>query len=105
MAKLKIGFLGAGKMATALAKGFVRTEIVTPKDIIASDPYDTAQKNFTGEVGAKTTTSNVDVAKFANILILATKPDQVPAALAEIRVDFTKNHLLISIAAGVTLSK
>src|SRR5277367_1221237 len=31
-----IGFLGAGKMATALAKGFVRAEIVFPKEIIAS---------------------------------------------------------------------
>ena len=39
------------------------------------------------------------------MLILATKPDQVPAALAEISGAFTKNHLLISIAAGVTLSK
>jgi pyrroline-5-carboxylate reductase len=57
------------------------------------------------ETGAKTTASNSDVLKFANVLILATKPDQVPTALAEIRENFTKNHLLISIAAGVTLSK
>jgi pyrroline-5-carboxylate reductase len=103
--QLKVGFLGAGKMATALAKGFVRAEIVTPREIIASDPFDTARKNFVNEVGAKTGTSNVDVAKSANILILATKPDQVPAALAEISGAFTKNHLLISIAAGVTISK
>ncbi len=34
--QLKIGFLGAGKMATALAKGFVRAKIVAPQQIIAS---------------------------------------------------------------------
>jgi pyrroline-5-carboxylate reductase len=102
---LKIGFLGAGKMATALAKGFVRTELVTPKEIIASDPHDTARKNFAGEIGAKTVAANIEVVKFASVVVLATKPDQVAAALAEIRGAFTKNHLLISIAAGVTIAR
>jgi pyrroline-5-carboxylate reductase len=104
-AKLNIGFLGAGKMATALARGFINAEIVFPKEMIASDPFDTARKHFAAEIGAKTVADNVDVAKFANVLILATKPDQVAAALAEISASFTKNHLLISIAAGVTLAK
>ena len=103
--RLNIGFLGAGKMAAALARGFVRGELVVPREIIASDPFDTARKNFAAEVGAKTTAANTEVAKFANVLILATKPDQVPAVLTEISGAFTKNHLLISIAAGVTLAK
>src|ERR1039457_5972545 len=103
--RLNIGFLGAGKMATALAKGFVNAEIVFPREMIASDPFETARKHFTNEIGAKTVAANADVAKFANVLILATKPDQVPAALAEISGAFTKNHLLISIAAGVPLAK
>ena len=103
--KSNIGFLGAGKMATALAKGFVRAEMVVPREIIASDPFVTARKIFTGEVGAKTVATNLDVAKFADVLILATKPDQVPAALAEISRAFTKSHLLVSIAAGVTIAK
>ncbi|MFZ0828209.1 MAG: pyrroline-5-carboxylate reductase [Verrucomicrobiia bacterium] len=102
---LKIGFLGAGKMATALAKGFIRAELVVPKEIIASDPHDAARKNFATEIGAKAVTANVEVVKFAQILILATKPDQVSTVLAEICGKFTGNHLLISIAAGVTLSK
>jgi pyrroline-5-carboxylate reductase len=104
-ASLKIGFLGAGKMATALAKGFVRAEIVFPREIIAADPFAAARKNFSADTGAKTVTANLDVAQSASILILATKPDQAAAALAEISGAFTKNHLLISIAAGVTLAK
>ena len=103
--QLKIGFLGAGKMATALARGFIRGELAGPREIIASDPVDAARKHFTAEVGAKTVAANAEVAKFAGVLILATKPDQVSAALAEIRGTFTENHLLISIAAGVTLAK
>jgi pyrroline-5-carboxylate reductase len=38
--KLDIGFLGAGKMATALAGGFVRAGLCTPGNIIASDPVE-----------------------------------------------------------------
>jgi pyrroline-5-carboxylate reductase len=104
-AKLTIGFLGAGKMATALAKGFVRAGLVSPKQIIASDPSDAARASFAKEVGAKTTASNSDVARFAEVLVLAVKPDQVGGVLAEVRDDFTQKHLLISIAAGVPLMR
>jgi pyrroline-5-carboxylate reductase len=103
--KLTIGFLGAGKMATALAKGFIRAGLVTPKQVIASDVNEDACAAFVKETGAKTTAFNPDVAKFAEILILAVKPDQVAGALSEIRDDFTEEHLLVSIAAGVTLAK
>ena len=103
--RLNIGFLGAGKMATALAKGFVHAGLVLPKEIIASDPHETARKNFAAEIGAKTVAANLEAVKFGNVVILATKPDQVAAALAEIRGAFAKNHLLISIAAGVTIAR
>ncbi|MGH7941321.1 MAG: pyrroline-5-carboxylate reductase [Limisphaerales bacterium] len=104
---LKIGFLGAGKMAAALAKGFIHAKLAAPKQIAAADPYETARKRFADETGAKTMASNADAAKFADVLILATKPDQVPAALAEARdcLNLKKDYLLISIAAGVTISK
>jgi pyrroline-5-carboxylate reductase len=105
-AKLTIGFLGAGKMATALARGFIRAGLVNAEQIIASDPIETARASFSREVGAgaSVTTSNVEVAKFANVLLLAVKPHQIKDVLKEIRGAFTKKHLLISIAAGTTLT-
>ena len=102
--KLKIGFLGAGKMASALAKGIIRAGLATPRQIIASDPNQAAAAAFQKETGCTTTTSNSEVLAFGSVVILAVKPDQVPGVLDEARDHFTSDHLLISIAAGIRLA-
>jgi len=102
---LTIGFLGAGRMGTALARGFIQAGLVSAGQIMASDPVEAARAAFAKEVGAKVATSNADVAKFARVLLLAVKPDQVSGALGEIRELFTEEHLLVSIAAGVPLAR
>ena len=104
-AQLKIGFLGAGKMAAALAQGFINAKLIQAHQLVAADPFDAARKNFAAATGAKIATNNAATAKIASVLVLATKPDQAAGALAEISGAFTQNHLLISIAAGVTLAK
>jgi pyrroline-5-carboxylate reductase len=104
-AKLTIGFLGAGKMATALARGFIRAGLLTSGEVIASDPSETARAAFGKEVGAKTTVSSLEVAKFADVLVLAVKPDQVNGVLVDLRGHLTGKHCLISIAAGVPLTR
>lgn len=104
-AKLTIGFLGAGKMAAALAKGFIQAGLVSHKQVIASDPVEAARKHFAEETNAKTTESNGEVVQFANVLVLAVKPGNVKELLQEIGGDFSEKHLLISIAAGVPIAK
>ncbi len=103
--KLTIGFLGAGKMATALAKGFISAGLVKSAQVRASDPIFAARSAFAKETGAKTTVSNIEVVKFASVLVLAVKPGSVPELLSEVHDAFTPEHLLISICAGVPLAK
>jgi pyrroline-5-carboxylate reductase len=104
-AELTIGFLGAGKMATALARGFVRAGLFTTGRVMASDPSEAARAAFTKEVGAKTTASNPEVVAFADMLVLAVKPDRVSGVLADIRDHFAGKHCLISIVAGMPLAR
>ena len=104
-ADLRIGFLGAGKMALALAKGFIHAGLAKVEDLIASDPVEGARAAFTKESGAKATTLNSEVVKYSNVLILAVKPDQTKDVLAEIQSHFSEKHLLLSIAAGVPLAR
>jgi pyrroline-5-carboxylate reductase len=104
-ADLKIGFLGAGKMATALAKGFIRAGLVKTENIMASDPVEGPRAAFTKESGAKAIMLNPDVLKFAPVILLAVKPDQTSDLLADLRSHFSDKHLLLSIAAGVPLGQ
>ena len=90
--KLTIGFLGAGKMATALAGGFIRAGLVSAKQVIASDVSEAARASFANEVGAKTTACNVEVVKFAGAVFLAVKPVQVAEVLAEIGINSRPNN-------------
>jgi len=101
----KIGFLGAGKMATALASGFVKAGLVEKGNLIASDSSAQAREVFTKQVGGSTTGFNPDVAKQASVLFIAVKPDQVLPLLRELNPVIADRHLIVSIAAGVPLCK
>lgn len=90
-------------MATALAKGLVSARFTTADSIVASDPLAAVRESFAKETGARTVTSNVDVVRASDVLVIAVKPQHVSEVLTEIRGDFNPRHLLISIAAGVPL--
>lgn len=92
-------------MASALANGVIRAGLVSAANVLASDPNPKATAAFARETGAKTTAFNPDVVRFADVIILAVKPDQVKSVLGELRESFAETHLVISIAAGVTLAK
>jgi pyrroline-5-carboxylate reductase len=64
-----------------------------------------ARRQFAKEIRAREAASNPELVGKARVLILAVKPGQVDEVLAEIRPRFTRHHLLISIAAGVPLSR
>jgi pyrroline-5-carboxylate reductase len=101
----KVGFLGAGRMASALARGFVQSGLVAGDEVLASDPVEKARCNFEQQSGGRTTASNVEVLKFAGVVLMAVKPAQADELLCEIRPHFSEKHLLISIAAGVSIER
>jgi len=103
--KLAIGFLGTGKMATALARGFIRAGLVKSNQVAGSDPSAPARQAFANETGAKALASNGEVVACSTVLVLAVKPDHAAEVLTQVRPGFTANHLLISIVAGVTLGR
>ncbi len=101
-ATLQMGFLGAGRMATALAKGWLRARLIQTASCRASDPLASARQTFASETGCPAGTDNREVAAASDVLVLAVKPQSMLALLEEIR-PLSGGRLVISIAAGVTL--
>lgn len=99
----RVGFIGAGKMATALAQGLCRAGFTTADSIVASDVSPEARAHFVAESGGKAIESNVDVVDQSDIVVVAVKPHHVKHVLTELHHHATPKHLILSIAAGVSL--
>lgn len=99
----RIGFLGSGRMASALARGWIAAGLATLEQIIASDPSPAARQSFCKELHVETTTNNLEVVQKADLLVLAVKPQMLSGLLHEIRSELKSHHLIVSIAAGKTL--
>lgn len=102
---MRIGFLGAGKMATALAKGWLRAKLTAPTSLFASDPVAAARDLFSQETGANIAAENRGVVDQCDLVVLAVKPQNMAALLDEIKPSMAPRHLVLSIAAGIPLSK
>ena len=100
---LRIGFLGTGQMATALARGWLAANLMWPDRIVGSDPVEAAREKFQSASGAKVVADNREVVTASDVLVLAVKPQSMAGLLAEIAPVVGPRHLIVSIAAGITL--
>jgi len=103
MLEQRIGFIGAGQMATALGQGFVAAKLVAAENVLASDPVTEARERFARATGGRTTAENAQVVAEADVVFLAVKPQQMAGVLAELRGKVTTDKLVVSIAAGIRL--
>jgi pyrroline-5-carboxylate reductase len=101
-AALHFGFLGGGRMATALARSWVRAGLVSANRCRASDPLTQAREGFTAETGCTTTADNRAVAGASDLLVVAVKPQDVASLLTEIRPAL-RTPLVMSVATGISL--
>jgi pyrroline-5-carboxylate reductase len=87
-------------MAKAIIKGLIKTKEYT---IHASDISQQRRNYIQNTYNINTTESNKDIIKACNIIILAVKPQNMKSLLDEIAPITTKDKIIISIAAGLTL--
>jgi pyrroline-5-carboxylate reductase len=93
-------------MATALGRGFVRSGLLAPSSIIASDPIEWARATFEREVpGSSVVERNHSVVDRADVVLLAVKPQKMSEVLADIESALPPAALVVSIAAGMPLGR
>ncbi|HVY48818.1 MAG TPA: pyrroline-5-carboxylate reductase [Minicystis sp.] len=98
-----IGFVGGGNMAAALIRGLLHSETVAPDQIRASDVKPERLAELHDKYGIETTEDNAALARWADVLVIAVKPQIVDRVLEPIASGLAEDDLVVSIAAGVPL--
>ncbi|MBP7212142.1 pyrroline-5-carboxylate reductase [bacterium] len=101
---LKVGFIGCGKMASAIIKGVISSKFLPKENIIATKSNVSTISEKEKELGIKISNDNILLAKSVDVIFLATKPNIVRDILEEIKPVLTEDKLIVSIAAGVSTS-
>lgn len=102
---LRIGFVGGGNMAQAIVGGLLNAGH-DPKRIIISDPSEPQRARIL-ELNSdiRTNTANAAAAEFAELIVLAVKPQIMGDVVGELAAVRDGTALIVSIAAGITLRR
>ncbi len=105
MSYKKIGFIGSGKMASAIIKGLIKTGFTTSENLLATKSNPDGLEEKSKELGIKIILDNKELVKNSDVIFVSVKPNQVIGVLEEIKPFVTSDKLIVSIAAGVSINK
>lgn len=102
---LSLGVLGLGKIGEAILRGLFAANLVKPEAVVGSVASERSQNKLESALGIRVSLSNVEAARGRNCLLLAVKPQILPAVLAELKEKIDPQTLIISVVASVTTSR
>lgn len=105
-----VGIIGAGNMGEAIIGALIRAGICRADNICILDVRADRMQELREAYGVKPVSEPVEIVDRCEVVILAVKPQQMPALLTELgkyvpRAVVTQKRLFISIAAGIPLSQ
>jgi len=99
----KVGFIGAGNMTQAIATGWIENKTLDPADIYVTNRTAGKAKKLSESLGIQFCENNEDVIEVCDMVILATKPQDLEAAIEPFASSFQDGQVIVSLAAGFTL--
>jgi len=105
MIERTIGFIGGGTMGSALLRGLLESGAATGERLFAGDPDPGRREALSELIGANAGSDNAALAETVQVVVLSVKPNLVPVVAEDVRDAITPEHLVVSIAAGVTISR
>lgn len=100
-----IGFLGAGKMGAALARGLLNAKLVPPSRVLMSDSDETRRACVADALKVRVLDDNAALVQASDVVVVALKPGVVRQALPGLAEAIGSQRLVVSIAAGITLAE
>jgi pyrroline-5-carboxylate reductase len=101
---LNIGFIGGGNMGEALVRGLISASLFPADRVFVFDVSPARLDYLHTEYGVGLHRKMGDLAESCQVIVLAVKPQVMPAVLAELRTRLSNRPLVMSIAAGIPLS-
>ena len=100
----RIGFIGCGNMGRAMVGGLINSGFSNSSNIIVSTRPEESAKLIQEKYNVNVTTNNEDVIKNSDVIFLAVKPNMYAKVIGELRKELLQEKLIITIAAGITIS-
>ncbi|MBI3291946.1 MAG: pyrroline-5-carboxylate reductase [Elusimicrobia bacterium] len=101
---MKVAFVGGGQMAAALLGGILSSGQVPRRHIHVTEVRPARQRWLRKRFHVSVSSDNLATVRWADVIVLCVKPDELTDVLREIRTGLTPNHIVVSIAAGVRTS-
>lgn len=101
---MKLSFIGGGKMAEAIVHGVLAGRLAAPADIAVGEPVAERRAFLKGEFGVSPAADNLEAASGADLLVLAIKPQDLGAVLAQLKGRLGPEQAALSIVAGARMS-
>lgn len=101
----KIGFVGCGKMASAIIKGILSSKFVKPENLKGAEINCEIAELAQSRLGIDVITGNRTLVMASDVIFIAVKPNYVVDVLEEIKSELTPEKLVVSIAAGISTKK
>jgi pyrroline-5-carboxylate reductase len=96
-----LGLIGAGNMATAMVRGWVRADSAMAERILVTDRGSGRAQRLADEYGVRRVDANRELVAAADVVVLAVKPVDVERVLREVSSQITGAKAIASVAAGV----
>lgn len=97
-----VGFIGAGKMGTALLEGVLQARLTGVREVFISEIDEDRRKTVCRKTGVQAVDS-LELARLCKVIMICVKPQVVLPVLGEIRPATGKDKLVISIAGGISI--
>jgi pyrroline-5-carboxylate reductase len=104
----KLCFIGGGNMGAAIIGGLLAKGSTSQQNVFVSEPWEVNRKKVEESLGVRTTTSNIEAARDADLLVLAVKPQVAKGVCQELAASWgnlkgQQPPLIVSIVGGITL--
>jgi pyrroline-5-carboxylate reductase len=105
MRNIRVSIIGCGNIGISLLQGLLKMQTIPAKNITATK-RNIGELAHMSEYGVRLMTDNIEAIKDSDLIIIAVKPYNIVNVLEELKDHLIPvKHLLISVTAGVTISK